>query len=151
MVVGIGCNILSSPEVPEGGRDGGRLAACLYDHIAPDSLADGYTVNLKRFTQSHPSISWSSYIPNGSDSPPYPLRDALAEDICSRVVDWIEGERSDTPDGVIRDFEKNMSFNIHRIRPDRLSGLGQVPGSPVGPMEQIQPLFINADGTLQLM
>lgn len=128
-LVGIGCNVLTSPEVQKVGDNGGRDAGCIAEFISLDDST----------TEKGDTSEVSSAIQ---------YRNLLANVIFDKTRSWlslqVSDEDYDTAEKVIADCGFKMNFgSVQRLRWDRYSGVGRS-----GELEEVIPLRLNHDGTL---
>lgn len=132
LLVGIGCNVMSLPEIPSTGENGGRLATCLREY------------------NEEMSALWKEYLPVRETRPPessgYQLatevhqvdfHKKLALEIISSFRDWLQ--QFDRNDVVIEDFSRLMDYSPQKRR-DLLEDGKNI----------VIPLGLNSDGTLRV-
>jgi hypothetical protein len=134
LLIGIGCNVMTAPEVSTLGSEAGRSSTALYLHNA-------------MMAQSKLTIA-SSLSSNDFDPPPQghfapSLQDTdyhelLAIRIMQSFQQWIMRGR-DNADAVISDFSQQMDFAEQRLRDVNDDT-----------KNRIQPIRLNCDGTLQV-
>ncbi len=91
LLVGVGCNLLTTPSVQKVGSESGRDATCLQEHL--------------------PTFDSSSSL--------YSLRDQLASTILMKIEDWIL-LRDDCDERVIHECSGKMSYTPQRLRLERI-------------------------------
>lgn len=121
LVVGIGCNVGSSPSVDATGVQGGRPSTSLAEY--------------------NPSIK--SY-KNDSNELVTPPHHQIAEDMFQSIKYWILSEETDTVNSVVNDFEKLMTKSPQKLRDD-VTSLEKKQN-----IRLVYPLNINQDGTLSV-
>ncbi len=149
LFVGIGCNVLSAPDVAALGLNGARPATCLAHHnleiqAAAESLhvltevdANGSTTVTDHGAAGDVDLPSSS----GSQLQEGDFHKALAMDICSAVSSWVEAQ-SDSAALVLQDFDRNLDRSPQRLRDSQ--------NSAVAGGEEVLPIGLNQDGTLQV-
>ena len=144
MLVGIGCNVMTSPVVdPRGAlhlRPSTSIAAHNTEWPTIVSSSSSSTVDI---TVNHDSSIDDNVESHSSGALLSVLRDGdyhkeLAMDICDRFSQWLESQL-DSPDLVRRDFESNMDFGPQRLRDEKDDRFNVV-----------LPQKLNSDGTLQV-
>lgn len=146
LLVGIGCNLVTTPQVTETGPEGGRPAAALAsrNHILRALLPSTTT-----------SLSGEVVEDLSEEEKESKLRSycrAITMDIYGAFFDWINGQ-DDSADNVLRDFREHMDMSLQRLRNDHFSRDGQDArgeGAMGEAMATVEPLGLNADGTLQV-
>lgn len=132
LVVGIGCNLITTPIIDKTGSEAGRDATCLQDHLDPSKV-----------------ISNLNSDSNVDDL--YYLRDVLASNILTRISNWYE-DKIDTNEQVIEDCSRKMTYLPQRLRLERVTGLNrQQIQSFMGIGDEVRPIQLNHDGTLQVI
>lgn len=121
-LIGIGCNVMTVPEVCPDGPDGGRLPTALIDHSS--------TILDMSQQQELCDINQQFRIP--------PPHRQVAVDIATKFSTWIADAEGDSPQQVIDDFLANMDFSEQVLRDKRNL-----------PTSRVQPLGLNLDGTLR--
>jgi hypothetical protein len=135
LLVGIGCNLITSPTVDKFGQESGREATCLLDIISS-------------------SASSPSPLPPSDDADLlYSHRDHLASLITSRLSAWLQA-KDDTDERVIADCSAKLSYLPQRLRLERVRGApltaeAMVAVSAMG--DEVWPVRLNGDGTLQVL
>lgn len=143
MLVGIGCNVMTSPVMDPHGALHVRPSTSIAAHNTewPTIVSSSSTVDI---VVSHDSSIDDNVESHSSSSALLSvLRDGdyhkqLAMDICDRFSQWLESQ-SDSPDLVLSDFERNMDFGPQRLRDEKDDRLNVV-----------LPSKLNSDGTLQV-
>lgn len=148
--MGIGCNVLSAPEVPASGKDGGRQSTCIAAHNP---------VMLETTQQQRGAVAIGSALSDSSNGEQCSATDAdsdpgsplvvgeddfhldLAREISTAVANWVASQ-NDSPSLVLRDFQHSMDRAPQRLRDASNNA------SPDG--EEVLPLGLDADGTLQV-
>jgi len=120
-LIGIGCNVVTKPEVSPDGPDGGRTPTALIEHSSI----------IEEMQQSFTSCD------TNQQCAVQPNR-RVAMDIASRFSAWMTSG-NDSPQQVIDDFSANMDFSEQVLRDKQ--------NLPTG---RVQPLRLNADGTLKV-
>lgn len=141
--VGIGCNVLSAPEVPASGKDGGRQSTCIAAHnpVMQEAAQRGGAID------SGSGEQCSAGDKDGDPGSPLVVVGEgdfhldLAREISAAVANWVAAQ-SDSPALVLRDFQESMDRAPQRLRDASNSA------SPDG--EEVLPLGLDADGTLQV-
>lgn len=144
MLVGIGCNVMTSPVMDLHGAQNVRPSTSIAAHnsewptIRSSSssstvdIAVSHDSSIDDYVKSHTSRALLSVLQDGD------YHKELAIDICDRFSQWLESQ-SDSPDLVLRDFERNMDFGPQRLRDEKDDRLNVV-----------LPRKLNSDGTLQV-
>jgi hypothetical protein len=143
LVVGIGCNVMSAPEVAPSGSNGGRPATCIAHHsreVSVDEQADGSATEQGQH-----------------------LCQSLAESIRDSFVRWIE-DGADSPARVVEQCNALLDYSPQFIRNEYLSRArlsertsavsdhyGDYTEETSSRGDNILPLRINDDGTLQVI
>jgi biotin-(acetyl-CoA carboxylase) ligase len=123
ILVGIGCNVLTSPEVQKSGDNSGRDAGCIADYICFDDVSEEESDSARA-------------------SPAIEYRNLLARAIFDHTTQWISD--SDSAERVVFECGMKMNFgSVQRLRWDRYSGVGKSFA-----LEEVIPLRLNPDGTL---
>lgn len=145
LLVGIGCNVRSSPTVEGTGPEGGRQGTCLADHAAEMTEQD-----LDAPSDGEEGVSAA-----------HDIAKEIAEEISGSIAHWLSS--ADAAEAVRADFEKMMDTSLQSLRIQYFEssssaectgeGRGGTPSpscaqSAKGP--QVQPLGINKDGTLKV-
>lgn len=127
MLVGIGCNVLTSPQVEKSGQDGGRDSGCIADFISMDNEQE-----------------------EGELSPAVEYRNLLATKLYDNTATWLASQiMVDTAEQVIFDCERKMVLGeTQRLRWDRVSNKDRSNSGGMAALEEVVPLKLNADGTL---
>jgi biotin-(acetyl-CoA carboxylase) ligase len=138
LIVGIGCNVMTSPEVAATGVDGGRPAACIRDfNPSMEKVWNEFLLtNIQANVEVLPSNSENDYQLN----PRIEEKDfhkRIIIDMVERFAEWIN-TRKDTKEKVIEDFTKLMDKSPQKRR-----------DLPEG-QNIVHPLRLNADGTLRV-
>ena len=155
LFVGIGCNVLSAPEVPAEGQNGGRPATCLAKHSehmqqhvraalaaaassstgeAATSLDGSVTPDVdSEYVKTDGLLNAEQLLKEGD------FHKDLAIELCAAINNWIEAQ-NDSPESVIEDFKEHMDYSVQRLR-DSGNGVGAT-------SEEVTPLSLNPDGTL---
>jgi hypothetical protein len=135
LLVGIGCNLTTSPTVDKFGLESGREATCLMDIISATSAS------------SSPSP------PSELPADLYFHRDGLASLITTRLSAWLLA-KDDTDEKVIADCSSKLSYLPQRLRLERVRGspLTETEAATISAMgDEVWPVRLNADGTLQVL
>eukprot|EP01035_Chromulina_nebulosa_P017488 gene17488-23041_t len=130
MVIGIGCNIGSSPSVESTGTQAGRPSTCLANY---NSHISSYNVNIEG-----PTVESIDLL----DAP----NKQIAKELFNSIKSWLLTIQSDNSDKIITDFESHMDFNPQKLRNSYQSDNNKVNNNELGLL--VQPLRINKDGTL---
>jgi biotin-(acetyl-CoA carboxylase) ligase len=144
LLVGIGCNVMTAPEVATTGIDGGRPPTCIREHNPEidtvwreyqEGLENGQGDNKMKeeFEVQKPE--------NFSLNPKIGKADfhkKLTIEIVNRFYEWMKKEKEDNNSYVIEEFTRRMDFSPQRRR-DLEEGKNVV-----------IPLGLNSDGTLQV-
>lgn len=120
-LIGIGCNVLTVPEVSPDGPDGGRPPTALVDHSS--------TILDMRQQQESCDANQQCNLPPHHE---------IALNIANKFSTWIADSQGDSSQQVIDDFSANMDFSEQILRDKR--------NLPTG---RVQPLRLNSDGTLK--
>jgi hypothetical protein len=143
MMVGIGCNVMSAPEVQFAGTNGGRPATNLASYIS--SLSD---------------VSIDGTDATAASEGGQQTCQLLAEKIRDSFVRWVENA-SDSPSQVVRESNSLLDYSPQAVRKEYLSRAQPAATKTVDfSSEEIEemsskgddvlPLRINDDGTLQV-
>jgi hypothetical protein len=142
-LVGIGCNVMSIPEIAKVGDDAGRSAACLRDHspaiqelwnapseekkeetcVADKASSEGSSLEVS------PSLLYSQF---GRKE----IHKKIILELVTEFQEWLENPFLSNQK-IIEDFERNMDFSPQRRRDIMEEGKNVV-----------IPLKLNSDGTL---
>ncbi len=152
LIVGIGCNVLSAPEVAAEGANGGRPATCLAQHneemgrylleVQTVTSTDG--LNAEGSSEEEEEAVEEVVASNTSQVLTLERGDfhkQLALDICQSIDSWLEAQ-SDSSDTVLSDFEGAMDRSPQRLRDAHNHASAQG--------EQVLPLGLDKDGTLMV-
>lgn len=124
MFIGIGCNVEAAPTVIETGRDGGRQATCIFDHLVSPTRNDSEYLNSIKLNEG---IKSANSIPTAQFNINHELSDSnenvshsliceeLATVIANNISNWLLGGY-DSVDSVIKDFEERMDFSPQLLR-----------------------------------
>jgi len=153
LLVGIGCNVGSSPEVSLTGMEGGRPSTCLERHqykesennilsSGSDNQSDNQSDVISQ-TSVDTSLNgesvgdvWSSTMPTDE------RHNQLAVEIFEAFSAWIGSV--DSARSVIDEFESQMDYSPQRLRNTPTDSAASSLG------KEIIPLRINPDGSLQV-
>jgi biotin-(acetyl-CoA carboxylase) ligase len=120
MLVGIGCNVMTAPDVQSTGEDNGRPSTCLANHMQNCAIED-----------SGNKDTCSSNVPLDE------IHKEIAAEIYGALSSYTK-QSSDSAADVITDFEKYMNFNPQKLRSASTAG------------DEVTPVRVNTDGTLQV-
>jgi hypothetical protein len=141
LLVGIGCNVMTAPEVASTGIDGGRTATCLREHnVEIETIWREYQQTGKEGMEE---IKETLMVEKAEDFRLDPvigkedIHKKLTVDIVKKFKEWIENQQDDDST-VIEDFSRRMDYSMQRRR-DLEEGKNVV-----------IPLGLNPDGTLQV-
>lgn len=128
LLVGIGCNVESRPEIIHNGKEGGRPATCLrehqetsfsvsegshYVHVDAVGLADASTLSAKDKSRAGAEIvelgAALESINISEQMPPEASRE-LAAELAQSIFGWVE-QGEDSVQAVLADFERHMDFS----------------------------------------
>lgn len=155
MVIGIGCNVMSAPEVAVAGANGGRPATHLSKYITSPSSSS-----------IEPSADGSAI--SNKDEEGQQLCQALAEQIRDSFVAWVYDNGIDNPQKLVEECNAMIDYSPQAIRKEYLSRARPVPASEQlmarsssefefeeeqdmsSRGDEVLPLRINEDGTLQV-
>lgn len=130
LLVGIGCNIATAPGVPSSGSEGGRPSTSLAAHSPPlqqllDNEEEGSAEQLRQYCQR------------------------ITLDVFQQFVGWVDAQ-ADSAQAVLADFTKHMDFSTQRLRNDHVAVAVDGDSAMDEAMALVQPLGLNADGTLRV-
>eukprot|EP00981_Chlorochromonas_danica_P012975 scaffold5626_cov258-Ochromonas_danica.AAC.16 len=147
LLIGIGCNLMTTPVVAVEGVEGGRPATSLapFNHILntyAQSLLDHNTNNDKeKDGEKDQQALLQSYC------------QSIIVDIFEQFRVWIESQ-SDSAINVVEDFERNMVTSPQRLRDDHFSKNQAIDDAGRERCQDdtqfiVQPIGLNLDGTLK--
>lgn len=120
MLVGIGCNVMTAPNVETSGENNGRPSTCLADHMQNCEI----------------EISGSNKT-CASNVTLHEIHKEIAAEIFGALSSYTK-QPYDSAAAVILDFERYMNFSPQKLRNANSAG------------DDVIPLRINVDGTLQV-
>ncbi len=92
ILIGIGVNISSRPDIIGTGADSGRPATCLYEHIVSEGERD--------HAQTTKMIK------------------TIGEEVATQIYDWAASSSLDAGDRIVSDFNEKMDYSEQRLRLD---------------------------------
>ncbi len=128
MLIGIGCNVMTAPEVASLGAEAGRTSTALYLHNSEMEAKRSHNDSQTRDNPLDP-------LPRLNDSDYHEL---LAIRIVQSFHHWLE-QKNDDAQSVITEFAELMDISEQQLRDIQ---------DPL--KNKVQPIRLNQDGTLQV-
>lgn len=149
LLVGVGVNVATTPDVLPTGQDCGRRATSLAHHLAdPDQWRLASSAHV---TQGEGEGSGGGEGGKALDGAR--LARAVGMELCLALHNWAATSGADSATAIVSDFTAAMDCTGQRLRPEAdvhtsgMEGEGRGGGGR-GAGESITPLRVNADGTL---
>ena len=149
-LIGIGCNVMTAPDVASLRNEAGRASTCLADHsalIAQDVQRLSHSV-LEEKHEEEEILPDSETVSGDSDEyintfklKPDEHHKDLAIAISRQFYHWLSTMADDNENNVLEDFQRNMDFSPQTLR-DSVVGSDQP--------NVVIPVALNADGTLRV-